>query len=102
LSVDKNYPLFGLAATGAGIKPLSPMAKPLTKSQIISAVAETVGLTQKQSAATLEAIVNLAYKNAKNSFTLPGLGKSSSSIGKPASGATRPPASRSRSRPSAS
>ena len=51
------------------------MAKPLTKSQIISAVAETAGLTNKQAAATLEAIVNLAYKNAKNSFTLPGLGK---------------------------
>jgi DNA-binding protein HU-beta len=51
------------------------MAKPLTKSQIIGAVAETTGLTKKQAAATLEAIVNLAYKNAKNSFTLPGLGK---------------------------
>jgi len=51
------------------------MAKPLTKSQIISAVAETAGLTKKQAATTLEAIVNLAYKNAKNSFTLPGLGK---------------------------
>ena len=51
------------------------MAKALTKSQIVSAVAETVGLTKKQSAATLEALVNLAYKNAKNSFTIPGLGK---------------------------
>jgi DNA-binding protein HU-beta len=51
------------------------MAKPLTKSQIIGAVAETAGLTKKQAAATLEALVNLAYKNAKNSFTLPGLGK---------------------------
>ena len=51
------------------------MAKPLTKSQIIGAVAEATGLTKKQAIATLEAIVNLAYKNAKNSFTLPGLGK---------------------------
>lgn len=51
------------------------MAKALTKSQIIGAVAETAGLTKKQAAATLEAIVNLAYKNAKNTFTLPGLGK---------------------------
>jgi DNA-binding protein HU-beta len=51
------------------------MAKPLTKSQIIGAVAETAGLTKKQAAATIEALVNLAYKNAKNSFTLPGLGK---------------------------
>jgi DNA-binding protein HU-beta len=51
------------------------MSKPLTKSQIIGTVAETVGLTRKQAAAALEAIVNLAYKNAKNSFTIPGLGK---------------------------
>ena len=51
------------------------MAKSLTKSQIIGSVAETTGITKKQAAATLEAIVSLAYKNAKNSFTLPGLGK---------------------------
>ena len=51
------------------------MSKSLTKSQIIGSVAETTGLTKKQAVATLEAIVNLAYKNAKNSFTLPGLGK---------------------------
>jgi DNA-binding protein HU-beta len=51
------------------------MAKSLTKSQIIGAVAETAGLTKKQAALTIEALVNLAYKNAKNSFTLPGLGK---------------------------
>jgi DNA-binding protein HU-beta len=51
------------------------MAKALTKSQIISSVAETAGLTKKQTAVTLEALVTLAYKNAKNTFTLPGLGK---------------------------
>ncbi len=51
------------------------MAKALTKSQIIGAVAETAGLTKKQAAATIEALINLAYKNAKNSFTIPGLGK---------------------------
>jgi len=51
------------------------MAKALTKSQIVASVAETVGLTKKQTVAVLEAIVSLAYKNAKNSFTLPGLGK---------------------------
>jgi DNA-binding protein HU-beta len=54
---------------------LSFMAKPLTKSQVVGAVAETAGLTKKQAAATIEALVNLAYKNAKNSFTIPGLGK---------------------------
>lgn len=51
------------------------MSKSLTKSQIIGAVAETVGITKRQAAETLEAIVNLAYKSAKNNFTLPGLGK---------------------------
>ena len=51
------------------------MAKALTKSQIASGLAETVGLTKKQAVQTLEALVALAYKNAKNSFTIPGLGK---------------------------
>ena len=51
------------------------MAKALTKSQIIASVAETTELTKKQATSVIEALVNLAYKNAKNSFTLPGLGK---------------------------
>jgi DNA-binding protein HU-beta len=51
------------------------MAKALTKSQITASVAETVGLTKKQALQTIEALVALAYKNAKNSFTIPGLGK---------------------------
>ena len=51
------------------------MAKPLTKSEVAAALAEKVGLTKKQGVQALEAIAELAYKNAKNSFTLPGLGK---------------------------
>lgn len=51
------------------------MAKALTKSQIAATLAEQNGLTKKQVAQVLESIVELAYKNAKNSFTLPGLGK---------------------------
>ena len=51
------------------------MAKALTKSQIVAALAETVGLTKVQATQALEALVALAYKNAKNAFTLPGLGK---------------------------
>jgi DNA-binding protein HU-beta len=51
------------------------MAKALTKSQIAASLAETVGLTKKQATETLQALVELAYKNAKNSFTIPGLGK---------------------------
>ena len=51
------------------------MAKALSKSQIAAAIAETNGLTKKQAVTILESITDLAYKNAKNSFTLPGLGK---------------------------
>ena len=51
------------------------MAKALSKSQIAASLAETVGLTKKQGVQILEALVALAYKNAKNSFTIPGLGK---------------------------
>ena len=51
------------------------MAKALTKSQTVAALAEKVGLTKKQAAQFLEELVSLAYKNAKNTFTLPGLGK---------------------------
>ena len=51
------------------------MAKALTKSQVAAAVAEKNGLTKKQATEIIASIVELAYKNAKNSFTLPGLGK---------------------------
>ena len=51
------------------------MAKALTKSQIAASIAEIAGITKKQSVLALEGLVGLAYKNAKNSFTIPGLGK---------------------------
>ena len=51
------------------------MAKALTKSQITAALAEQNDLTKKQAAQFLESLSELAYKNAKNGFTLPGLGK---------------------------
>ena len=51
------------------------MAKTLTKSQIAASLADTVGITKKQAVLALESLVALACKNAKNSFTLPGLGK---------------------------
>lgn len=50
-------------------------AKAMTKSQIVTAVAEQAEITKKQAGAVLEALAALAYKNAKNGFTLPGLGK---------------------------
>ena len=51
------------------------MAKALTKSQIVAELATKNSLSKKQSAEVLESLVQLAYKNAKNSFTIPGLGK---------------------------
>ena len=47
----------------------------MTKSQIASHLAETTGISKKQSAAFMEAQANLAYKQARNSFTIPGIGK---------------------------
>ncbi|HTI97636.1 MAG TPA: HU family DNA-binding protein [Dongiaceae bacterium] len=51
------------------------MAKALSKSQIASAIADKAGISKKQATEILEIIAELAYKNAKNTFTLPGLGK---------------------------
>ena len=51
------------------------MSKALTKSQIAGAIAKKAEISKKQATAILEIIAALAYKNAKNSFTLPGLGK---------------------------
>jgi len=51
------------------------MAKALSKSQTTSILAEKVGVTKKQAAQFLDELASLAYKNAKNTFTLPGLGK---------------------------
>jgi DNA-binding protein HU-beta len=51
------------------------MAKAKTKTQIIAGMAEDVGITKKQAKAALEALVAMAYKGAKDGFTVPGLGK---------------------------
>jgi DNA-binding protein HU-beta len=51
------------------------MAKSMTKSQVTAAVAEKCGCTKKQVKTCVEALVDLAYKQAKNGFTIPGLGK---------------------------
>jgi len=51
------------------------MGNAKTKSQIIAEVAEKQGVSKKQAKAGIEALVTMAYKNAKNGFTIPGLGK---------------------------
>jgi len=51
------------------------MTKSLTKAQIVAGVADASGINKKQAGAAIEALVNMAYKGAKNGFTVPGLGK---------------------------
>ena len=51
------------------------MGKPLTKSQIAEHLAEKSGLTKRAMVEFLDELAALAYREAKNVFTLPGLGK---------------------------
>ncbi len=51
------------------------MAKAMTKAQIADHLAKKVDVKKKQAVQFLEELANLAYKEAKNSFTLPGIGK---------------------------
>jgi DNA-binding protein HU-beta len=51
------------------------MAKALSKSQVAATLAEKVSITKKQSVQYLDELAQLSYKNAKNTFTLPGVGK---------------------------
>ncbi len=51
------------------------MAKALTKSQIAATVAEQVGMTKKQAVQVLDVVAQMAYQQAKNTFTVPGIGK---------------------------
>ena len=47
----------------------------MSKGDVSKHLAEKVGITKKQSDQFLEELATLAYHEAKNSFTLPGLGK---------------------------
>ena len=51
------------------------MAKAMTKTQIVAKLAEKICITKKQGAEVLATLADLAYKEAKNGFTIPGLGK---------------------------
>jgi len=50
-------------------------AKPLTKSQLISTLAEETELSKKDVANLLEKLAELAYGHASVGFTFPGVGK---------------------------
>ena len=51
------------------------MAKSMTKSQLYKHLAERNKLPRKQIVTIMDSLVATAYREAKNSFTLPGLGK---------------------------
>lgn len=50
-------------------------AKAMTKSQIMTKLAETCCMTKKDVAGVVETLVTMACKEAKKGFTIPGLGK---------------------------
>ena len=51
------------------------MAKAFTKSQIAAELAERNSITKKTAADILDQLAEMSHKNAKNTFTLPGIGK---------------------------
>lgn len=51
------------------------MAKALSKSQVAEQLAERTGMKKKEAAQALEALAELSYREAKNGFTIPGVGK---------------------------
>lgn len=51
------------------------MGKALTKSKIVEHIAVKNDLTKKAAADILSSLAELSYKEAKNGFTFPGVGK---------------------------
>ena len=47
----------------------------MTKAQTVTALAEQTGLSKAQVADFLEVLSKMAYAEAKNGFTIPGIGK---------------------------
>ena len=50
-------------------------AKPMTKAQLVSHLAEKADVTKAVVSAILEELAATAYKEAKKGFTIPGIGK---------------------------
>ena len=51
------------------------MGKPMSKSAVIAHFAKKFNMKKKTAVLVLAELANLAYKEAKNSFTIPGIGK---------------------------
>ncbi len=50
-------------------------SKPMSKAAIVDQLSKKAGLTKKAMAEFLEELAALAYKEAKNGFTIPSIGK---------------------------
>ena len=51
------------------------MAKQMTKSQLASELAQKASITKKSAEDVLNELATIAYREAENSFTIPGIGK---------------------------
>jgi len=51
------------------------MAKAMTKAQLVTRLADKTDVSKKQASALLDELAAIAYKEAKNGFTIPGVGK---------------------------
>jgi DNA-binding protein HU-beta len=49
--------------------------KAMSKSEVAAQLAEKVGISKKQATQFMQAQAELAYKQAKNTFVIPGIGK---------------------------
>ena len=54
---------------------MAKATKAKTKTQIIAAVAEAAEISKVQAKTAIETLAGLAYKGAKDGFTVPGIGK---------------------------
>ena len=57
------------------LKEEGTMGKAMTKSQIVDHLVKKADIKKVQAVMILDEIAKLAYKEAKNTFTLPGIGK---------------------------
>ena len=51
------------------------MGKPMSKSALVAHFAKKFDLKKKEAAAVFEELARIAYKEARNAFTIPGIGK---------------------------
>ena len=51
------------------------MAKAMTKAQLVTRLSQKMDIPKKQVAGLLDLLASIAYKEAKNGFTIPGIGK---------------------------